>query len=259
MPLPGARPILSAITELSAVACPSDRMCIAVGARSLDSQTVSTAIVDRWNGVKWSTERTPVSTASLSSVACASTVACTVVGDGFSDVHGGPPIAMRLAGAHWSRVRLPSGTATTGLELNAVSCPSPSSCVGVGERNRATNFGHGRIFDVSRAMLLIAHDGRWTEKVPPPPRSIVRAGNGRVFDSALDEVSCPPADVNGCVAFGGWFDNATSPSAGLSIALGPGGVRQQLLPVDGQPDAISCPTARFCLAVGNNSIIRYTH
>ena len=77
---------------------------------------------------------------------------------------------------------------------------------------------------------------------------------------SLTAVSCPPGVVAGCVATGAWGSapHAPAPAAGsLSATLAPG--NEHVAPLNPEADlsTLSCPTVRFCLAAGNESVETY--
>lgn len=85
---------------LQSVSCPSSRTCVAVGAYNRSANPAAQApLVERWNGMRWSSQTTS-STATatrsvLFGVACASSAACTAVGS-YSDAAGRTlPLALR--------------------------------------------------------------------------------------------------------------------------------------------------------------------
>jgi len=81
-------------SALTAVSCTSRRACVAVG-YFMNKSGRSFALVERWNGIRWSIQPNPAGThlSLLSGVSCTSARACTAVGSA-------PPVSYRTgAGA----------------------------------------------------------------------------------------------------------------------------------------------------------------
>jgi hypothetical protein len=122
---------------LMSVSCTSARACIAVGeSYPHPAQPVAVTAAERWNGTSWSVQRTangPGHYNELAGVSCASSRACTAVGDTmFRLANGGwrfQPLVERWDGTSWSIEHTPSfGDAF----LEAVSCTSSTICTAIG-------------------------------------------------------------------------------------------------------------------------------
>ena len=212
-------PTLLFLPELLSVSCSAPTSCVAVGG----------AGAVRWDGTSWSSQalQTPFSEfpslgLTLVSVSCASASACMAVG---SDQG---PVAARWDGATWSVQPLPAAVG----ELYGVSCPTPTSCIAVGDGEAA------------------AWDGsNWTvQNLPQPPASSPGA--------TLEAVSCPSSSR--CVAIGSYFENApvnnlapfaeywNGSSWTVQGAPYPSDVSSQQL------SALSCPSPTACIAIGGS-------
>jgi hypothetical protein len=130
--------------QLVSVSCPAATVCFAAGntGGSGPPNFQAFALAERWNGETWLIQRSPEPPGTLSSylngISCSSPVACTAVGEAVL----GPPagtvtLAERWNGTRWVIQHTPSpphpnlsGAATA--TLNAVSCPSATSCLAVG-------------------------------------------------------------------------------------------------------------------------------
>lgn len=128
VPLP-PRP---ANTFLSGVSCASTRDCTAVGVANVISTDNLIPLVEHWNGVTWSIERTPIPPLSeggggLSGVSCTSSSACIAVGSFGSEED---PLAERWDGSSWSLQRPPDPD--DAWDFDGVSCASSTDCVAVG-------------------------------------------------------------------------------------------------------------------------------
>ncbi len=136
-------------TTLLGVSCPSARGCIAVGQYEVNANTgLPAAVVERWNGAKWTQVKPPVpgglSFSLFGSVSCPSPTQCVAVG--VVGKQGGiAALIESWSGKAWKRVSTPSpaGSGGGGAVLSGVSCRSAVSCVAVGDKfgvNRETGF-----------------------------------------------------------------------------------------------------------------------
>jgi hypothetical protein len=213
---------------LNAVSCASATACTATGFGSFH------AVADSWNGLAWSGQRTarlPTIT-NLKGVSCVTASDCIAVG--WAD--GPTALAERWDGVRWSPQQTPKPGHSYRSNLADVSCPTVSACIAVGSTNRA-----GR-----EVTLAERWDGTsWTTLITPDP------GSGRAYE--LSSVSC--VSSLDCVAVG---DYASSARHGALVPLAEGwnGARwtvQQSRPAignNGTLGAVSCVSARACLAVG---------
>jgi hypothetical protein len=112
--------------SLAGVSCASASMCFAVGTvHALNESQVDRPLTERWDGLRWSTQRTSAITSAIS---CPASRSCTAVGVQPPLVNG-----ERWNGRQWIPERLPvPRTPTLGWSLDAVSCPSPAICIAVG-------------------------------------------------------------------------------------------------------------------------------
>jgi hypothetical protein len=120
-------------TELTDVACASTSACSAVGVAVSGEKT--SLVAERWNGETWTLEEVPVplaaTKASLSSVSCTSSSACTAVGE-FVNSERTAPLAENWNGKAWSLEKPTAPTGSTISELFGVSCSSATACLAVG-------------------------------------------------------------------------------------------------------------------------------
>jgi hypothetical protein len=137
---PTPTPTGSSLSALSAVACTSATACTAVGRFENNSGTLEMTLALRWDGRRWSIQRTPKTAAAISSdltgVSCTSATACIAVGTTQHSIGPGsfgPPraLAERWNGSKWSIQQVPSHGAQATL-LNGVSCVSARACFAVG-------------------------------------------------------------------------------------------------------------------------------
>jgi predicted acyl esterase len=128
------------IGTLTSVACPSTTACTAVGTTA--ALKGGPAIVSTSDGgTTWTSEQIPTGAfgtgGGLSDIACASSAACTAVGQAM--VNGpGVVIATSDGGATWATESTPTAFDSVG---DGVSCPALGACIAVGE----TSASHGII------------------------------------------------------------------------------------------------------------------
>jgi hypothetical protein len=115
------------------VSCASPTTCIGVG--SAGEGTTSDALVELWNGSKW-TVSAPVATVPgtyLSGVSCTSVRTCTVVGASPTGPGGTwATVAQRWNGLSWAAEQTPNAASPYGSLLNQVSCHGTEACTAVG-------------------------------------------------------------------------------------------------------------------------------
>ena len=213
------------------VSCFSARACTAVGDYDLNARQTN-VLVERWNGSRWSIQHAPnrpgVPASLLSSVSCASRLACTAVGESGSPSNSPPfVLAERWNGAAWSVQPIPSAGGLEGF-LAGVSCTSRNACTAVG----AAAHGHPRVE---------RWDGRaWKSQRAP--------GVGKSDQAFFSAVSCTSART--CTAVG---TDGTS-AALLPLAQGWNGHRWSSQRAQFAGDdftSVSCTSARACTAVGD--------
>ncbi len=179
------------VSFLAGVSCPRRGACGASGSL-ITRSGVGLTLAERWNGTRWSIERTPTPAAAtgaqLAGISCAAPATCVAVG--LFDIVTGMEImlAERHRDAHWSieKARYPSGA--TGVQFNAVSCRSASTCTAVGSFGDETT--------LSRPLVERRTAAGWSvDPTPSPPGAI---------SASLSGVSCVGPSV--CTAVGGFVN-----------------------------------------------------
>jgi hypothetical protein len=120
------------VQSLRAVACPSSRNCWAVGSTTATATTPSGAVVvgSDDGGATWTVEPTPPSVGYLSAIACATTRACTAVGQvGQTGVGPGAVLTTTDGGTTWVLGTVPAGT----TDVTAVDCRPGGACTALGQ------------------------------------------------------------------------------------------------------------------------------
>ena len=130
-------PTGSTQSELVRVSCPSTNNCFAVGESSAGE--VFKALVEHWNGTRWSVMASPDPGAKqvlLRSVSCPSTTSCDAVGYYYVG-RVTRTLVEHWNGAGWSITAGPDPKGTTTAGLNGVSCHASTSCFAVGSQGNA--------------------------------------------------------------------------------------------------------------------------
>ena len=82
----------------SAVACASQRLCVAAGWESIGGDANSTSLVDLWTGARWSTQSASVPYGvGIEGVGCSALVGCPIVGEITPYTITGPPLSSTFA------------------------------------------------------------------------------------------------------------------------------------------------------------------
>ncbi len=210
---------------LTSVSCPASAFCVAVG-QFYDDTGDSRAVMETWNGARWSATTPPASAGQppwLSDVSCPQVGRCVAVGGGLLDT---------LAGGAWTPTAVAPTTGASSPNVSSVSCTSAASCVAVGWETRAGKLA---------PLVEVLATGTWHASVAP------------IHASTLGSISCWAALR--CVALGQaataggnsvtraeLLDDARWTTAGLPL---PKGTVQPSL------DSVACSSARSCLIVGS--------
>lgn len=199
---PIQRPRGAANTSLTAVSCISSGDCDAVGSagfgrgcQSGQAHCTLTALVEHWNGSKWTLRHIPkpgnARDIILTGVSCVNADVCTTVGN-FTDYAGDEVFAERWSGANASVRRLAQPAGATSASARAVSCSGPSACTAV-----VTSF----TLSGPQATLIERWTGvGWSSQRPARPSGVRGLG--------VAAVSCPSATV--CTAVGQVSGNGAS-------------------------------------------------
>jgi hypothetical protein len=230
--VPSGGSVLSNTSGMAGVKCVSATTCLLVGAQ----YGPSTALAATWVGTTFATV-TPVSTtAELYGTDCGPTL-CMAVGINST---GGTqiPHAESWNGSNWSSVGSATPSGSVGARLDRVSCPSASFCAAVGWYDNGTiplpfiehwtgtsftlqsltlppNVGGAKLVSVSCASATACKAVGYIEVSGQPRKTLVTTWNGS-----------------------SWAVETSANPAGASLA---------------QLQAVSCPSATACTAVGQYS------
>ena len=233
------------VSELGGVSCPAASACIGVG-DFVNGASKPQVLAETWNGTGWTIQPVPNPSTTrgfLNAVSCSSATDCTAVGSYLNGSAVNVPLAERWNGTSWTLQNAPSPQVSTNAALEAVSCPSATSCMAV-----------GRFFsNVTNHWMRLAEqwDGtNWTIKTTQNP-------SGETF-STLNGVAC--ASSTACTVVGGYSTKTGAFAADTLLAEQFNGATWVIepTPVPGGTTfatftGVSCSAAAECTAAGGTS------
>jgi hypothetical protein len=244
---------------VSAMACPSSKVCLAVGYYTTTAAPLQ-GFIATGHGTSWQravAASLPANAASppagyLTGISCTSPGECLAVG-GYTDSAGdGEAMVQAQSHGKWLRataVKSPANAAANpSAHLVGVSCPKAGDCVAVGAYTTKS-------FD-EEVMAAVQTKGRWAQAT----QIQLPAGASPEPQAALNAVAC--ASPQYCVAVGNYVDTDQHQQA-LAVTRAHGGWQRaadvhKLLPSNanagdsyGDLNGVTCPAAGSCLAVGS--------
>ena len=227
--------------DLNAVSCSSTTFCVAAG-DTLDASFVGQTLIEQWDGHAWSVvaspNRSPQSNL-LWGVSCATASFC--VSTGYYDTDAGEfALIERWNGHKWAATKAPNHTRGASFptdDLWSVSCVSTTFCMAA-----------GHYLDSAFVKQTLVEEWNGTKW------SVLRSPDlaGGEADAWYSGVSCP--SISFCMD-----TTFSSPNTGneQTVAVEWNGAKLKIVPSadtsatqDNRLQATSCPTAAFCLAVG---------
>jgi hypothetical protein len=236
---PTPNPTALSVAEFSGVSCPTATNCTAVGDADSADLTSSQTFVEHWNGTTWTVVPTDLTVhGQLHAVSCPTATNCTAVGvRGNSALTTAKTLIEHWNGTTWTIVPSPNPTALPLATLTGVSCPTSVNCTAVG-------FAGNTGLTTVKALIEHWNGTTWTIAASVNPAALPLV--------LLQGVSCPSA--TSCTVVG----VAENPSSGTvrglverwngktwTLVASPNPTGQAAL------NAVSCPTATNCTAVGN--------
>jgi subtilisin family serine protease len=218
------------------VSCPSATYCVAVGQyvnRGVPPKefepSEETTLVEVWNGTAWSVQPSPSRGGSalsrLASVSCASTSACTAVGNSRPELFSGSKAALveRWNGTAWSLQSTPEIASASETVVEDVSCTSGHGCMAVGNAplKNGTLPGFAMSWDGSEWRV-----------------------SGSAIPTRLTSVSC--AEASSCDAIGG----TTGGEHWNGLQWTSENLAEPPFPDRIEVEAVSCAAKSRCTAVG---------
>jgi hypothetical protein len=138
-------PALGTDGVLRGVACTAAAACLAVGS---DDAGGGEPLAESWSGGAWVQLDTDLPAAfgpgGLQAVSCTATRKCTAVGQSYPS-NGSAPLADRWNGTSWTAQAPPPLPGDLNPRLDAVSCPSTTSCTATGTDDAADAPGADRV------------------------------------------------------------------------------------------------------------------
>jgi hypothetical protein len=220
---------------LTGVACPSVKMCVAVG-NDGNKAGALLSFTDTWNGTRWTAHLLPLPKPATRGgypvhVTCPSVTSCVAIGHWMAQ-HTGGGFADVWNGTRWSTQMLPNPTGTDGYP-SGIACRSRTDCMTVGQ-----TVGPG---PMEKPYAATWNGSHWTVRSTPGPST----GGG------LSAVACPTASV--CTAVGYRFNQSQAESI-LAERWNGSHWTVQSAPTPagdtGALAAIGCPSVHVCTAVG---------
>ena len=239
-------PPATTTSGLQSVACPSTRFCVAVGSSSTRRLAHTNALLEVWNGSRWSRRATPSpSGRQFDSVSCTSPRSCVAVGNDFATATASVPFSEIWNGTHWGiagAVKRAEPNKHFGSTLQGVSCAAPTFCIAVGDTIAPTGV----------LTLAEAWNGATWALMTTPNSPPVQLTTPLGPSNTLTDVACPSAAA--CMAVG--YDSNGDASKGDPIAMSWNGSAWSL--VTAPPSAtkstftsVSCTVPTACEAVGS--------
>lgn len=222
---------------LSDVVCSSTAACVASG------DSPAGWIVASWNGYSWTSQLAGLPAGavsggiSISDIACGSPTHCVMVGSYSTGGTDDRAYAETFDGTGWSSRMLPDPESGTSYSLpEAVSCPSSTQCVVVGQ------YGTGSS-TATQAFVAVGTGKTWTTSRAPMPADAVAADS---TINGLDDVSCR---AGRCMAAGEYNTAAGNEGFTVRFANGVWTASPQTTPtgVSRDVDGVGCVTDGLCV------------
>jgi photosystem II stability/assembly factor-like uncharacterized protein len=226
-----AQPLsLPAPPELSGIACPTTRACIAVGSTGV-VPGAGIVLTTRDGGRTWAAATVPTGAFVLASVTCSAVTLCTAITSDGTNTWSAQTTDFAQT---WTQEgNLPAGFSNP----RALFCTATATCLVAGYSPTTT--GHGR------GAIVISADGgqTWASATVPPNAGV------------LQDATCPTAST--CLAVGTTSTTVSDvvPATGQELASADGGRTWTFSafppPVD-DVYGVACPTSKICAIVGTN-------
>jgi hypothetical protein len=231
---------------LDGVSCPTTTHCVAVGTANGYTKSaraeLEVAMIETWNGTKWTLHNVTASSASMLQVAgvsCATGSFCVLDGDSFTVSSNSATIGTWLA--VWNGTRLTRMKSAVAMLPTAVSCATRSNCAVTGiNPDIASN----------AAATTISSTEIWNGKAWRPATVTWPKGTGESMTFAL---SCYGARSCEMVGLDGPATENSEDAVAVSF-IGTAGKRQAV-PAPAKGDStvltgVSCLPSGACVAVG---------
>lgn len=219
--------------SVSGVSCASATFCVAAA-----TDGDQDALLDTWNGIRWTVAKSPTlhAYASMNGVSCTSAVACTAVGA----INSGRAVIERWNGRSWS-LQKPASLPGSYAALFAVSCPTIRWCMAAGVQGTSPPTPISERWDGSR----------WSLEPVPRPMLPDSLGIGYLTGiSCRTPTMCEAVGTSGSLVNPSLADrwNGTSWSE-QSTPLPNTYLRIENFAQSEDTDAVSCVAVWKCVAV----------
>ena len=237
-------PSASSIARFDGVACPTAKMCVAVGADFTGLGSAYTnPILAVWNGSKWTLDKIKEpsggSNGFLEGVACSGARQCLAVGYYVNRSNSTQNLVETWNGSTWT-AGVPANSSASYNVLDGIACPARNDCFAVGQyRNAASE-------DVTFTDKW--NGSSWSPQPTPSPASALSRLNGvgctnttrcmSVGNRESTTSAVPPTDT--------LAEHWNGSSWTRSLPGNPSGNSQP----NNNLNAVSCPGLTNCLAVG---------
>jgi hypothetical protein len=212
-------------SELDGISCTSATFCVAVGSAVAASTGVGGPLVATFDGSSWSFQILSGSTIAsdeLTSITCVTASDCLAVGT--------RDLLATFDGTTWSSTVLTNPAPYNSFTLSAISCSDAADCVAVGSYTASST---------GNAFAEVLSNGTWS---PSAPSNVTGS-------DAFSGVSCT---ASSCVAVGSESPPDSSNTLTLVEEYANGSWSVDGQGIAGGLDAVSCPTAGVCAAVGES-------
>ena len=243
--------------RLTKVSCAAVGSCVAVGTYDVGNGVQT--VIETLSGGSWAASTAPAPAADndveLQALSCPSAGSCVAVGsytDTANSIHG---LIDTLSGGTWTAIAVPvsglSPPAASNVVLRFVSCPVAGSCAAAGFYTDTSGHRQGLLANLA--------DGTWTAVTAPT--SGLNPGPWTNPGLLFTSLSCPA--TGSCTAVGSYIDVSDQTDAVIATLAG-GTWSAGTAPLSGlnpppntraiaiaRLDAVSCPAAGSCVAVGD--------
>ena len=243
-------------SSLAGVSCTSASACTAVGSASQGGPFGP--LVERWNGTRWSIQRTPIGGV-LNGVSCVSTNACIAVGSVATLTLAAPglTLAERWNGSRWSITRTknppPSqvGGGSSLSALNAVSCTSANACVAVGSWTASSGWCSSSYCHVTVTVVQRWDGTRWSMPAARPPKYFDNSVATFSGVSCTSRAACTAVGAQSEYAYVAPWTTLAERWNGSTWTVQSTPSQLGASPADSDLTAVSCASATACTAVGS--------
>lgn len=234
---------------LQDVSCTTSKACTAVGGLYHAKSEVVLGVVQRWDGLKWTSQTLPKPEGAnwfgAEGISCPAVEICVAAGSySINGTEESRPLAAIWNGSQWTLQSVPVPENTIRAALSDVSCVSTTECVAVGSYTKEKGF------KAFQPYVVRWNGTKWKREIAGLPAN----GSG----GGLRSVSCVSSSA--CTAVGYFYRLEIAEEKGKEIEVE---VNERSLVDtwdgsqwsgshlgDDELEDVSCPSAESCMAVG---------